>query len=100
MRGEHGKNQRRLSGSISQVIHKQHAPVRQRVAMDQCTDIVVLRQEDPPFRGSFNQQRCVTGIRRPFAHIEHIVTNSPHRTHGLCNDVGVGKDAHTIRRRS
>jgi hypothetical protein len=77
MRGKHGNDQFRFSRCISQIVQKQHAMVRQRVAMDQCANVI-----------------C-----RPLAHVQHIVTESPQRAHGLCNDIRVGKDTHTIRRR-
>jgi hypothetical protein len=74
--------------------------VRQRVAMDQCANVAVLRDEDPAVRGSFSQERQIAGICPPLAHVQHIVTDSPQRAHGLCNDVRIGKDAHTLGRRS
>ncbi len=68
--------------------------------MDQCTDVVLFREEGSPFSDSFGQQGRNTGVWWPLGGIDNIVATVPHRLYGLGDDVGVGKDAQATRRRS
>ena len=99
MRGEGGNDQVRFGCRITQIVDEEYTAVRKRVAMDQCADVAVFRDEDALLCSSFCQQGCVTGIGLPLAHEDHIVASGTQRAHGLCHDVGVRKDTHAIRRR-
>ncbi len=46
----------------TQVIHQQHAAVRAQIAINQCTDVMILRQKDAIFTDGLRQQGFVTGI--------------------------------------
>jgi hypothetical protein len=83
VRGERGQDQACFGDGITQAGRKQDAAMRMQVAMDQDTDIVILRQEDAPPRGGFGQQRLIARVRRPLGGTNDIVAGISHGAHGL-----------------
>ena len=69
------------------------------VAMDQGTDVMVLRYEDTPVRGGFGQQRLVARVARALADIDNVVTSIPHSAYDRRHGIRVREDAHATRRR-
>lgn len=100
MRGQRREDQFRFGCGVTQVIYEQHAAMRKQIAMDQRADIVVPRNEHPIFPGGLCQQGSVFGVHRALGGVDDIVTGSAHRAHRPRDDVGVGQDAHAIRRGS
>lgn len=100
MPGEYREDQACLRRSITQIVQEQYAAMRMPIAVDQGTDVMVLRHEDAPVRGGFGQQRLVARVPRALADIDDIVTSIPHGVHGLRYDVRIRDDAHATRRRS
>jgi hypothetical protein len=72
--------------------------VRAQIAIDQCTDVMILRQRDSIFADGLCQQDFVTGIHCAFGGIDDIVAAVAQGAHGPRHDVGIRTDAHTIRR--
>ena len=99
MRGKGSKNESRLGWENAQVVHQQHAAVRAQIAIDQCTEVMVLRKKDAIFPDGLCQQGFVTGIHCALGGIDDVVAAIAQATHGLRHDIGIRKDAHAIRRR-
>ena len=99
MRGKSSKNESRFGCGSAQIVHQQHAAVRAQIAIDQCTDVVILRKKDAIFPDGLRQQGFVTGIHCALGGMDDIVAAIAQGAHGLRHDVGIGKDAHAIRRR-
>lgn len=66
--------------------------------MDQCADIMVLRQEGSPFGYRLSQQGFIAGISHSLAAIDDIVAGIAHSADGLRHNAGIRKHAHAIRR--
>jgi hypothetical protein len=70
------------------------------IAMDQNTDIVVLRYEDAPVSSGFGQQRFVARIPRALGNIDNVVTSISQGAHGRRHNIRIREDPHATRRRS
>src|SRR5258708_34747797 len=68
--------------------------------MDQCADVMILREEHPPVGGGLGKQRVIARIVDPLADIDNIMTGGTQRPHGVRDNVGVGEEPHPILRRS
>jgi hypothetical protein len=99
MRGKGREDEGRLGRGSAQVVHQQHAAVRAQVAMNQHTDIMVLRKKDAIFSHGLRQQGFVSRINCALGGMDDIVAAIAQATHGLRHDVGIREDAHVIRRR-
>jgi len=66
--------------------------------MDQDANVVVLGNEDASLSGGLGQQSGIARIGRTFTRRKHIMTGCPHIANRLGDDIGVGEDAHPIRR--
>jgi hypothetical protein len=55
MRGQRSEDELRFGRSVAQIIQKQNPAVWAQVAMDQGADVVVLGEEDSPFRDGLSQ---------------------------------------------
>ncbi len=99
VRGQRHENQVGFGAGVTRIVEKENAAVRLPIAMDQGADVVVLRHKYPPFAGSFGKQSRVAWVSRSFACIGNVVTGGSHRAHSLRDDVGIGEEAHAIRRR-
>ncbi len=100
MRGEYREDQACLRRSITQVIQEHYAAMRMPIAMDQNTDVVVLRYKDALVHGGFGQQCLVARVPRALADIDNIMTSISHRAHCQRYDVRICEDVHATRRRS
>lgn len=67
------------------------------ITMDQCADIMVLGDDDPPLSDGLSQQSLVARILRSLAKIGDIVAGSSHCVNSLGHNVGIGEEAHLFR---
>ena len=62
-----GEYQAGLGCRITQIVEKQYATVRSQITVDQCADIMVLGENDPPFGDRFSKQSLIAWVGRPLA---------------------------------
>lgn len=87
-----------LLRDIAEIVDQQHARVRRSIAKYECTNVVVLGDEDTVLRMSFRQQGRIAGIGGPLARIHYVVPDRAQRAHRWRNNIRVGKQPHLLRR--